>query len=30
MAHPEPEKTMAAHAIADKLGKKMICVNYAD
>lgn len=27
---PGTGKTMAAHAVADALGKKMICVNYAD
>lgn len=27
---PGTGKTMSAHAIADKLGKKIICVNYAD
>ena len=27
---PGTGKTMAAHAIANQLGKKMICVNYAD
>lgn len=28
--HPGTGKTMAAHAIADALNKKMICVNYAE
>ncbi len=27
---PGTGKTMSAHAIADKLGKKILCVNYAD